>query len=135
MQDTNISVFTARLARDPELRVLPSGASVCNMRVAIGRRPKNGEDQGAVFIDVETWGKTAENCARYLAKGRHISVTGRHEHRQWEHEGQKYQRNYIVGEQVVFLGSPPERSASSDSAEPEPDGARKPQAEPAAVAA
>jgi single-strand DNA-binding protein len=135
MQDTNIAVFTAHLTRDPELRALPSGMSVCNLRVAIGRRQRRGEDGGAAFVDVETWGTTAENCARFLAKGRHISVTSRIEHREWEHEGQNYQRVYFVAEQVLFLGGAPESSASSDDAEPDSDGAQEPQTEPAAAAA
>lgn len=129
MQDTNIVAITARLTRDPELRSTPSGTSVCDLRVAIGRRPRRGgEDGGAAFIDVRIWGVTAENCARYLAKGRHISVAGRIEHDEWEHKGQTYQRVYVVADQVLFLGGAPERSSSEEPpAEPTP--------EPAAAAA
>jgi len=137
MQDTNVSVFTARLTNDPDLRTLPSGKSVCNLRVAIGRRSgRNGEDNGAAFIDVQTWGKTAEHCARFLAKGRQVSVSGRIEQDEWTYKGSKYQRVYVVAEQVLFLGGAPERSDASGDAEPEPTApAEEPQPELAAAAA
>lgn len=129
MQDTNIAAFTARLTSDPELRSTPGGTSVCDLRVAIGRRPRRGEDGGAAFITVRTWGVTADNCARYLAKGRQLSVTGRIEQDEWEHKGQKYQRVYVVADQVLFLGRAPERSTDAEPEAPEH------QAEPAAAAA
>lgn len=132
MQDTNVSVCTAHLTRDPELRSTPSGKSVCTMRVAIGRRSgPRGEDRGAAFLDVQTWGKTAENCAKYLAKGRQVVVTGRIDQDEWEYKGEKYQRVYVVAEQVQFLRAP-ERTASADDALPD---AAEPQPEPAAPAA
>lgn len=132
MQDTNVAAFTARLTSDPETRSTPSGTSVCDLRVAIGRRPRRGEDGGAAFITVRTWGVTAENCAKYLTKGRQLSVSGRIEQDEWEHKGQKYQRVYVVAEQVLFLGGAPERPADTGSDEPE---APEHQAEPAAAAA
>jgi len=135
MQDTNVVSITARLTRDPELRSTPSGKSVCDLRVAIGRRGgKNGEDRGAAFVDVRTWGMTAELCARYLAKGRHISITGRIEHDEWEHKGSKYQRVYVVAEHVLFLGAP-ERAAGSDDTEPDVPGTTDAQPEPAVATA
>lgn len=121
MQDTNVVSITAYLTRDPELRNTRGGTSVCDLRVAIGRRAgKDGEDRGAAFIDVRTWGMTADLCAKYLAKGRHISVVGRIEHDEWTHKGSKYQRVYVVADHVLFLGGAPERATGSDDAEPEP---------------
>jgi single-strand DNA-binding protein len=134
MQDTNVSVFTGRLTRDPELQTTRSGKSVCALRIAIQRRPgPNGEDRKAAFVDVQTWGVLAENCARYLQTGRHVSISGRLEHEQWEYQGSKRQRNYVVADQVLFLGAAPEQVAGSD--EPEPDAAAEPQPELAGAAA
>ena len=108
-KDINQVVATARLTKDPELRTTGSGNSVATLRVAIGRPPgKDGEDRKAVFYDVEVWGKLAESCVKYLAKGRRVAVAGRLEHQEWSGEDEKpRQRNYLVGEEVSFLDPPP----------------------------
>ena len=105
----NVVVLTGNLTRDPELRSLPSGTSVCDMRVAVNTRRKNGatgewEDKPNYF-DVKVWGAQGENCARFLAKGRPVAVQGRLEWREWEtQDGQKRQAVDIIAESVQFLG-------------------------------
>src|SRR5665213_1998623 len=84
----NVVVVTGNLTRDPELRSLPSGTSVCDLRIAVNTRRKNGatgewEDKPNYF-DVKVWGAQGENCARFLAKGRPVGVQGRLEWREWE---------------------------------------------------
>src|ERR1700694_5353909 len=81
----NVVVLTGNLTRDPELRSLPSGTSVCDMRVAVNTRRKNSasgdwEDKPNYF-DVKVWGAQGENCARFLSKGRPVAVQGRLEWR------------------------------------------------------
>jgi single-strand DNA-binding protein len=109
---TNINrvVLTGNLTRDPELRSLPSGMSVCSLRVACNTRRKNnstGEwEDKPNFFDVTVWGAQGENCAQYLAKGRPVAVDGRLEWREWEGEnGQKRQAIDIIADSVQFLGS------------------------------
>src|SRR4051812_50229950 len=87
MAATNINrvVLTGNLTRDPELRSLPSGMSVCSLRVACNTRRKNNatgdwEDKPNYF-DVTVWGAQGENCARFLSKGRPIAIDGRLEWR------------------------------------------------------
>jgi len=66
------------LVRDPELRTTQSGIPVCTFTVAVNRR-KAGAEAGqpeADFFRVTTWRQMAENCNRYLAKGRKVGVTG-----------------------------------------------------------
>ena len=105
----NVVVITGNLTRDPELRSLPSGSSVCDMRVAVNTRRKNGatgewEDKPNYF-DVKVWGAQGENCARFLSKGRPVAVQGRLEWREWEtQDGQKRQAVDIIAESVQFLG-------------------------------
>jgi single-strand DNA-binding protein len=105
----NVVVLTGNLTRDPELRSLPSGTSVCDMRVAVNTRRKNGatgewEDKPNYF-DVKVWGAQGENCARFLSKGRPVAVQGRLEWREWEtQDGQKRQAVDIIAESVQFLG-------------------------------
>jgi len=105
----NVVVLTGNLTRDPELRALPSGTSVCDMRIAVNTRRKNGatgewEDKPN-FFDVTVWGAQGENCARFLSKGRPVGVQGRLEWREWEsQEGQKRQAVDIIADSVQFLG-------------------------------
>src|ERR1700734_4205886 len=105
----NVVVITGNLTRDPELRSLPSGTSVCDLRVAANPRRKNNasgdwEDKPNYF-DVKVWGAQGENCARFLAKGRPVGVQGRLEWREWENqEGQKRQAVDITADWVQFLG-------------------------------
>jgi single-strand DNA-binding protein len=116
-KDINQVVFTARLTRDPELRTTPQGASVSTMRVAIGRpNGKDGEDRKAAFYDLEVWGKLAESCVRYLAKGRRVAAVARLEHQQWtDEQDQARQRNYLVADEVRFLDPPPESAAEPEA--------------------
>ena len=105
----NVVVLTGNLTRDPELRSLPSGTSVCDMRIAVNTRRKNGatgewEDKPNYF-DVKVWGAQGENCQRFLSKGRPVAVQGRLEWREWEtQDGQKRQAVDIIAESVQFLG-------------------------------
>ena len=111
MAATNINrvVLTGNLTRDPELRSLPSGMSVCSLRVACNTRRKNNstnewEDKPNYF-DVTVWGAQGENCARFLSKGRPIAIDGRLEWREWEtQDGQKRQAIDIIADAVQFLG-------------------------------
>ena len=112
MAATNINrvVITGNLTRDPELRALPSGTSVCSLRVASNTRRKDNSTGEWVdkpnYFDVTVWGAQGENCAQYLAKGRPIAVDGRLEWREWQDkEGNKRQSVDIIADSVQFLGS------------------------------
>lgn len=71
----NSVIMIGRLTRDPELRfVAGSGKAVANFSIAV-ERPFSKEKQ-ADFFRVVVWGKQAENCANYLAKGRKVAVKG-----------------------------------------------------------
>ena len=109
---TNINrvVLTGNLTRDPELRSLPSGMSVCSLRIACNTRRKNNstgewEDKPNYF-DVTVWGAQGENCARFLSKGRPVALDGRLEWREWEERetGNKRQAIDIIADAVQFLG-------------------------------
>ena len=71
---------------------------------------------------IVVWGKLAETCAEYLAKGRKVYIEGRLQTRSWEDDkNQKRYTTEIVASQVLFLGGNPERKsseASSYSSEP-----------------
>jgi single-strand DNA-binding protein len=109
---TNINrvVLTGNLTFDPELRSLPSGTSVCKLRVACNTRRKDGASGEWVdkpnYFDVTVWGAQGENCARYLAKGRPVAIDGRLEWREWEDKesGKKRSAVDIIADSVQFLG-------------------------------
>jgi single-strand DNA-binding protein len=112
MAASNINrvTITGNLTRDPELRSLPSGTQVCNMRVAVNSRRKDNETGEWVdepnYFDVTVWGAQGENCANYLSKGRPVAVDGRLRWREWEaQDGSKRQSVEIVANTVQFLGS------------------------------
>ena len=110
MAASNINrvVLTGNLTRDPELRSLQSGTSVCSLRIASNsRRKENGEwvDKPNYF-SVTVWGAQGENCARFLSKGRPVCIDGRLDWREWQgQDGQKRESVEIVAESVQFLGS------------------------------
>ena len=111
MAATNINrvVLTGNLTHDPDLRNLPSGTSVCKLRVACNTRRKdqtgNWVDKPNYF-DVTVWGAQGENCANYLSKGRPVAIDGRLEWREWEDkDGNKRQSIDIIADSVQFLGS------------------------------
>jgi single-strand DNA-binding protein len=117
MAATNINrvVLTGNLTKDPELRSLPSGTSVCELRIACNTRRKNnasGEwEDKPNFFNVKVWGAQGENVARFLTKGRPVAVDGRLEWREWEaQDGAKRQAIDIIADSVQFLGSRDEPS-------------------------
>lgn len=96
-----------RLTKDPELRYTPSGAAVCSFTLAVDRRfiSQSGERE-ADFIPVVVWNKAAENCAKYLAKGRQTAVEGRLQIRSFEgSDGQRRWATEVVADNVEFLSS------------------------------
>ncbi|MGA9858445.1 MAG: single-stranded DNA-binding protein [Solirubrobacteraceae bacterium] len=105
----NRVVLTGNLTRDPELRALAGGNSVCSLRLACNGRRKNNdtnqwEDQPNYF-DITVWGAQGENCHRYLSKGRPVAIDGRLQWREFtDREGNKRQAVDIVAESVQFLG-------------------------------
>jgi single-strand DNA-binding protein len=105
--DINRVVLVGRLTQDPELRELPSGQSVSNLRIACNgtRRDAAGEyHERPHYFDVAVFAGQAETVCRYLHKGRRIAIDGRLEWREWETaEQQRRQAVSIVAESIEFL--------------------------------
>jgi single-strand DNA-binding protein len=120
----NRVLLTANLTRDPDLRTLASGSSVCNLRVAVNSRMKrDGEwTEKPNYFDVSVFGAQAESCKRFLVKGRMVAIDGRLDWREWEQDGAKRQSVSIIADTVQFLsdGQPHERSAVRETAPPTP---------------
>lgn len=96
--------LTGNLTRDPELR--GSGTTVCAMRIAVNSRVKDGDGWAdkANYVDVVCFGNQADNCKKYLAKGRPIAVDGRLDWSEWTtQDGQKRQALQVIADSVQFL--------------------------------
>jgi single-strand DNA-binding protein len=103
-----------RLTRDPEKRAIPQkGTEVSVMRIVV-ERPGEGAD----YVTVTAFGKLAQSCNGYLAKGRQVSVQGRLSHSEWTTEGgERRERHEVVAATVEFLG---ERHAQQNGAQQQP---------------
>ena len=122
MATSNINrwIGTGNLTADPDLRSLPSGTSVCKLRVACNTRRKDSASGEYVdkpnYFDVTVWGAQGENAARYLAKGRGVAIDGRLEWREWEtDDGSKRQAIEIITDSLQFLGAPNGEDAGEPS--------------------
>ncbi|MCA9329418.1 single-stranded DNA-binding protein [Candidatus Saccharibacteria bacterium] len=103
----NQVILMGNLTRDPELRQIPSGQSVCTFSLALNRSFKsaNGDWQEATdYIDVVAWGPLGERVSQYVTKGRPVLVNGRLQSRSWEQDGQKRSKVEVNAQDVTFLG-------------------------------
>jgi single-strand DNA-binding protein len=109
--NVNVVVITGNLTQDPELRHIGGGTAVCELRVAVNSRRKDGTSGEWVdkpnYFNVTVWGAQGENCANYLSKGRPVAIEGRLDWREWEAKegGGKRQAVQIIANTVQFLGS------------------------------
>jgi single-strand DNA-binding protein len=114
----NRAVLVGRLTRDPEVRSLPSGVSVCSMRIACNSSRRDGDVwvERPNYFDVSAYGGAAEAVGDFMRKGSRVGIDGRLEWREWETaDGQRRQTVSIVAETVQFLDGP--GGADGDGAE------------------
>ena len=114
----NKAMVLGRLGQDPELKYTPNGTAVCNFSVATSENwnDKSGQKQERTeWHRVVVWGKLAELCNQYLAKGRQAFLEGRIQTRSWEDKnGQKRYTTEIVAQTVQFIGGPSDKAQVSD---------------------
>lgn len=103
----NKVILVGNLGKDPEVRYIQSGNAVCTLRLAVGERRKDGDNwvDHTEWMDVVTWGKTAENAGKFLAKGRQVYVEGRLQTREYkDKDGNQRFKTEVVAEDLKFLG-------------------------------
>lgn len=106
MANLNKVFLIGNLTADPELRHLPNGTPVADLRMAINRSwtSKDGERrEETLYIDVTVWDRVAENCVKSLKRGRPIHVEGYLKMETWESNGEKRSRIKVVADNVQFL--------------------------------
>ncbi len=115
MKSVNTVILLGHVTRDPELKSLPSGQTLCAMGLATNRawKDRKGERQAAVeYHNLVCWGPLAEFCGTHVQKGKPLYVRGRLKTRSWEDaDGKKHSRTEIVAEDVILL-SPREAAAA-----------------------
>ena len=137
MASFNKVILMGNLTRDPELRYTPKGTAIAKVGLAVNRVWTNdaGEKKEEVtFVDVDIFGRTAENVGQYMRKGRPMLVEGRLKLDQWDDKqtGQKKSKLGVVAETVQFLGSAP---GAGEGSAPGAPAAPRPQRPPAASSA
>ncbi len=134
MQNINVVVLTGNLTKDPELRYTAGGTAVCEIRVAVNGRRKDGSEwvDKPNFFNVTVFGGRAEAIVHHLSKGSGIGIEGRLDWQEWDAaDGSgKRQAVKVIAAHTQFLGG---KSKDSDSADaPDPSAEAR---EPAAVGA
>lgn len=122
MANLNKVMLIGNLTRDPELRVTPKGTAICQFSLAVNRkfRDESGADREEVtYVDIEAWGKSGENIAKYCSKGRPLFVEGRLRLDQWEDKNTKEKRSRmkVVCDNFQFLGSARDAGGAPGSGE------------------
>ncbi|HSQ00482.1 MAG TPA: single-stranded DNA-binding protein [Candidatus Dormibacteraeota bacterium] len=106
----NKAILIGNLGRDPEVRFTPSGRAVAKFSVATTEKwtDQNGQKQEKTeWHNIVVWGKQAETCGQYLAKGRQVFIEGRITNRSYDDkDGNKKYITEIIARDVRFLGGP-----------------------------
>lgn len=93
-----------RLTKEPQVRYTGDGLAVASFTLAVDRPAKKGEDKQADFPRIIVFGKQAENCEKYLAKGRLVAIMGRIQTGSYEKQnGDKVYTTDVVADRVQFL--------------------------------
>jgi single-strand DNA-binding protein len=106
----NKVILVGNLGKDPEVRYTAGGQAVANLRIATSRswndKASGQRKEETEWHDVEVWGKQAEQCGEYLAKGRQVYVEGRLKTDKWQDKqsGQERSKVKVVADTVRFLG-------------------------------
>jgi single-strand DNA-binding protein len=107
-----------RMVKDPELRALPTGTSVCSFSLATNSvfvTNEGKKEETPEFHAIVAFGKTANVAAQYLKKGRLLFVEGRLQTRTWEDaQGVKHWKTEVVADRIQFG---PKAGAKGDAAE------------------
>lgn len=108
MASVNKVILVGNLCKDPVARTMESGNTVCNFSMATNEewKDKQGQKQSKVeYHNISTWGKTAEICEKYLAKGKQVYIEGKLQTRSYEKDGVTKYVTEINANSVQFLGN------------------------------
>jgi single-strand DNA-binding protein len=108
MASVNKVILVGNLGKDPEVRFTPSGRAVAKFPLATTDSwtdQENSRQERTEWHNVVVWGKQAESCGQYLAKGRQVYVEGAIRSRSYDDkEGNKRYITEVVAQRIQFLG-------------------------------
>ena len=108
MGSVNSVFIVGHLGADPEVKYMPNNRAVCNLSVATSEQWKDKQSgekkEKTEWHRVTCFGEQAENCGKYLAKGRLVAVQGKLQTRSYEKDGQKHYATDIIADRITFLG-------------------------------
>lgn len=114
----NSIIIIGNLTNDPEHRTTASGKEVTTFTVAVNRRGKDAKD--ADFFRVSVWGEMGNTCAKYLAKGRKVGVSGSVSVSAYKDRNGEARANLeVFAQSVEFLSPKAEEPKPAPKAEPE----------------
>jgi len=116
----NSITLVGRLTKDVVLNQTQNGKSVARFAMAVDRPVVKGREKETDFINIVTFGVSADNCEKYLGKGRLVMVTGRLEIRYYNLEDGKGDRKAVevMASKVVFLDKAPDNAEVKPKAKP-----------------
>ena len=113
----NAVMLIGRLTRDPETRYTSdTQMAITRFSIAVDRI---GKDKGADFPNIVVFGKQAENCEKYLKKGRQVAIQGRIQTGSYEKNGSKVYTTDVIADRVEFIGGQ-EKTTQEQEPVPEP---------------
>ena len=124
MKSLNKLMLIGHLGKDPEMRFTPSGKPVTNFSLAVSESYlKDGErKEHTEWVNVVTWGKTAESCNQYLSQGSKVYVEGSFKTNSWEgQDGQKHFKVELNARDVIFLDAKNKQENTEPESTLEPD--------------
>ena len=121
MAGVNKAILVGRLGKDPEIKYTPSGTAIANFTMATSEnyKDKDGQKQERTeWHRIVAFGKLAEICGEYLAKGKQVYVEGRIQTRSWDDkDGNKKYMTEIVANIMQMLGKADESASGASAAD------------------
>ena len=114
-ENMNTVALIGRLTKDPEVKYTAGENPTAVARFSIAVNDGDGENERTSFINIVAFGKQAENCERFLSKGRQVGITGRIQTGSYEKDGRTVYTTDVIASRVEFLGG---RAAEVDDGEP-----------------
>lgn len=111
MTDISKVVQNGRLTRDSDLQFTNDGKPICKFSIA-----SNAYGDKVGFFDVVLFGKLGESIAKYLTKGKAVTVSGALSQDRWEKEGQKHSKVVIIADNIQMHGGNDNNQSSNNNA-------------------
>lgn len=108
----NSYTATGRLTTGPQLRYLPDGTPVCQIRIAVEGMGRGGRGETG-YINATQFGEPGLAAAKVLSTGWLVAIDGRLEYHEWEQDG-KTRHDYQVVGRIEFLAAPRNGAAGRD---------------------